>query len=141
MKKMLCIALVLLLAACGKKNDTVAPDAAAKIAGTYTVSRFAISGTGVNDLDIALPRSGTLNGVNVTQSGQLVLTRVTESTVTMSLVVKTTGQADTTDDFGTVDVKGTDLYEGTTKIGTADGTNVNIDAMDQGTRVIITAKK
>ncbi|WP_041257659.1 hypothetical protein [Fibrella aestuarina] len=141
MKKILYVAIVVLIAACGKKNDTVAPDAAAKIAGTYTVSRFALSGSGANDFDATLPRSGTINGVNVTQSGQLVITRQNESSVSLSLTVKTTGQADDTTDLGTAEVKGSDLYDGATKIGTADGTNLSIDATDNGVRVIITAKK
>ncbi|MEZ0610050.1 hypothetical protein ACAW74_16145 [Fibrella sp. WM1] len=141
MKKLLYIALVLFIAACGKKNDTVAPDAAAKIAGTYVVSRFAVSGTGANDFDFKLPQSGTLNGATVTYSATVVVTKQTETSVSMVLIEKITGQADENTEFGTADIKGSELYQGTTKVGTADGTDLNIDASGQGIRVIVTAKK
>lgn len=141
MKKLLFMALALFCAACGNKGALVAPDAAAKIAGTYSVSRFALSGLGANDIDLKLPESSTLNVKPATRTVNLVVTRQTETTVSMVLIEKVTGQADDRNDFGTAEVKGSELYQGTDKVGTADGTNLNIDASEQGIRVIIAATK
>lgn len=141
LKTWLLLVVLLIGAAACRNKDAVNPDAGARIAGTYAVSRLAITGTGTDNIDVTLPRTGTLNGTTVTQSGQVVVTRSTENTATMNLVLKTTGQADSSEDLGTVEIRGNELYQDNARLGTADGTNLNIDYSEGGVRVIIVARK
>lgn len=142
MKRLLYLSLfVALTTACSKNTTDVAPDAATTIVGTYEVSTLSQTGAGAS-MTYALPLTTTSNGVTVTLSGQIGVVKKTESTVGMTLTLKTTGQPDNNQDIGTLEIKGTDLYSGTTKVGTADGTNLSLDAANSdGTRAKVVAKK
>ncbi|MBO0947265.1 hypothetical protein [Fibrella forsythiae] len=143
MKKVIYLLLFVTIAACGKKGtDTVAPDAASTVAGTYEVSSLRQTSSGGTSVTFTLPTSTTNAGVVTTLSGQLTTTKKTSTTVGIVFLLKATGQADSPTDLGTFEVKGSDLYSGTTKTGTADGTNLNLDVTDsKGTRAVIVSKK
>ena len=133
--------LVALTTACSKNSPDVTPDTATTIAGMYEVSTLSQTGAGGN-MTYTLPLTNTSNGVTVTLSGQIGVVKKTETTVGMTLTLKTTGQPDNNQDIGTLEIKGTDLYSGTTKVGTADGTNLILDtANSDGTRAKVVAKK
>lgn len=125
--------------ACSKKNDVIAPSIDSLV-GTYDVSRLVVSGspTPADNQTVIFPRtSGTL-----TQSARLDVTKLTATTVGIKLAIVTTGSADVVQDIGSVELKGSDLYDGTTKAGTADGSNFNLDIVDgDGSRVQIFSKK
>ena len=143
MKKLLSVlSVVLLLAGCSKKDDAVAPDAGAAVAGTYNVSRLEIDAPGTaNDVKLTLP----VTNAGVTASATLVVTRKTEKTVSLLFTQKTTGKSDTPTDFGEGEVRANgsnyDIYDGTDKAGTVVGNTFTIDVTDSGTRIIIVGTK
>ncbi len=142
MKKAFYLLLVVTIAACGKKTTDVTPDAATVVAGTYEVSSLKQTSAGGGTLTFTLPTSTTIAGVVTTLSGQLITTKKTAATVGIVFSIKATGQSDSPTDLGTFEVKGTDLYSGTTKVGTGDGTNLSLDVTDnKGTRAVIVSKK
>lgn len=140
MKKFVLFVLLLVLAAACKKGDEAAPDAAARIAGTYDVSRLSLDAPGTTD-DVSVNLPITQNGN--TLSATLDVTRVTETTVRLKFTLRITGQPDDPSDLGgDVEVRGNELYEGSTKIGTANGSTLSLDATtDDGIRTVIEAKK
>lgn len=133
MKKLLYISLVLFVVLGCKKSEDVNPqDLAGKVAGTYNVTTVINGSTTYN-----FPVSAG----GVTLSAVLVVTKVTDTSVNAVITQKTTGQPDDSDNFGTFDLKGADLYQGSTKYGTADGTNFNIDFTQAGVRNAILSKR
>ncbi|WP_375448455.1 hypothetical protein [uncultured Fibrella sp.] len=142
MKNVFYLLFVVTIAACGKKGDDVTPDAASAVAGTYEVSSLKQTSAGGTSITYTLPTSATSGSVVTTLSGQLATTRQTATTIGVVFLIKATGQADAPNDLGTFEVKGSDLYNANTKVGTADGTALNLDVTDsKGTRSIIISKK
>lgn len=143
----LTIFLFVLLAftACKKDNDVAPADPAAAVAGTYVVSRIAVSGISpTDDFDSRYPQ--TSNGI--TYAGEVIVTQVANSTDRVDFVVnsKVTGQTD--NEFVSADGvevrrngSNYDLYIGTVKLGTVAGNNMTIDATDQGVRYIVEARR
>ena len=132
------VGLVLIFAtACSKKNDVVALDAAA-ITGIYDVSRLTISGTGTDDGEFNYPiKSGS-----TTRTARLDVSKLTATTVNVKLTISTTGTGDVSQDLGVAELRGTDLYQGGGKAGTADGSTLAIDVTDTSkVRYVVLSKK
>ncbi|QJW88510.1 hypothetical protein HNV11_03545 [Spirosoma taeanense] len=131
-------------AACTKNND-VAPDSSSRIAGTYQLTYIRQDSADVVD-SLVLPY---IVGGQTVISGTITATRIAGTTPTDSLAVSLTvqGQASTSP-LGRVEVRTNgnsyDLYSGTDKVGTADGTNIEIDtdpANTQTFRLVLRGKK
>lgn len=140
MKNFFLIILLFVLVAACKKGDDATPDAAARIAGTYDVSRLSIDAPGtIDDASYNLPITQSGN----TLSATIDVTRVTENTVSLNFTLRITGQPDQPNSLGsTLEVRGDELYEGSTKLGTANGSTLSLDATDDdGVRTVIEAKK
>ncbi|QJD77219.1 hypothetical protein [Spirosoma rhododendri] len=122
------IGLMLAFAACSKKDD-VAPaiDSATQIAGTYVMNNFRYDSASVSVYNYTLPVSSGSN----TLSGTIVARRDSASVVYTTYTLKLTGYPDDNETIGQLKLQGTaapyDLYYGTTKVGTADGSNFTID--------------
>ncbi len=146
MKNLLVIFLLALLAACSTKNE-VTPDAGSVVAGVYPLSYIRSDSAGVTLYEYNLPASSGSNSL----SGSLTARRDSASVVLLTQTIKLTGYADQTSILGSVNLRsngsGYDMYVGTQKVGTADGTSISIDAtqtdVTTGTiyRDILTAKK
>jgi hypothetical protein len=138
MKHLLLIGLLLSLLACKKSTDP-APLNADRIVGTYTVTRLVIDAPGTADdrnLTLPITQGGT------TISATFDVAKVAESSVSMTFTLRQTGQGQQVQTIGNfIDLRGNELYEGTQKIGTADGTTLNLDVTDNGTRTIFEARK
>ena len=134
----------LAFAACSKSNDP-APDASAVIAGTYQLTYLRQDSASIVD-SISLPYK--VNGTTVI-SGTLVATRIASATLTDSIAVTLlVNGISSSSPLGrvTVQTNGTsyDLYDGANKIGTADGTSINIDTDPQDNqiyRLVLKGKK
>ena len=128
--------------ACGKKENAVSPDAATQIAGTYDAVKMesVASGSG-QSMVLTFPYTDVIGGMSMTQTAYFVVTRKTASSVGIMSTFKATGMADDVRDLGTFDVKGNDLYSGSTKVGTADGSTMVVSSTEYGARRTVTAKK
>ncbi len=138
MRKILWLCFILLaVAACKKDNDVTPSDPATAISGTYDMNRFQEGSIVYN-----LPATAG----NVTVTGALEVTKATAAnTATLVIILRATGQSEDRSDPFDVEVRrsGNDyeLYEGATKIGTANGTDLTLDFSDAGTRYVVNAKK
>ncbi|WP_119665954.1 hypothetical protein [Fibrisoma montanum] len=126
--------------ACKKDSD---PEPQ-QVAGNYEVTRLAFDTDGTaDDFDLTLPITQGSNSI----SGSLVATNVSgkPNAVTMRLTLRVTGQQPDETDLGEIELRQTgntfELYQDNVKLGTADGRNINIDVAEQGTRLIIVARK
>ena len=131
---LLLLCFVSALSACKKDPDPEA-DAASKVAGTYQMTSVTQNGVAVS---LPLSQSG------VTLSGIVVATRKEANTVTIALTLKQTGQADQTGGGDLTLAKSGnsyDLMDGTTKVGTADGTNLTLSVSDGSGQSSIIAKR
>ena len=126
------IALLLLLtvASCIPKKDK---DPEPELAGTYQVSQL----TSGNQ-SVSLP----LNGV----SAVVIITRPSDALITFILEVRGNGQTERSDATDLTIRKASgrdyDILDGTTRIGSINGTDFNVDGTDDnGDRIAITARK
>ncbi|GAA4449661.1 hypothetical protein GCM10023189_09100 [Nibrella saemangeumensis] len=148
MKRLLYLLFVPLSFTACKKDTEPEVDAATRLAGTYQLSYALLDDKTNPKLESPLPV--TLGGVTVA-SGTLVVTRKNENAVDGNLVIKVQGSPDMNVTFQNVEVKKNaamyDLYLGPTKIGSADGTNLDVDATQTNpqtnvaTRLAFKAKK
>ena len=130
--KNILIALILLLtvASCIPKKDK---DPEPELAGTYEVRQL----TSGNQT-VSLP----LNGV----SAVVIVTRPNDTLITFVLEVRGNGQTERSDaadlTIRKASGKDYDILDGSTRIGSINGTNFNIDGTDDnGDRIAITAQK
>lgn len=141
----------LMLAGCSKNNVVPAPDAGTVVAGVYPLSFIEQDSAGVALYQYALPvSSGT-----TTLSGLLTARRDSAAAVFLTQTIKITGQTEQTSVIGEIHLQaGTanstvasyDMYLNSRKIGTTDGTTINIDATSADAkntayRTVITAQK
>ncbi len=131
------------LAACSKKDD-VAPDAGTIVAGTYTLNYFRVDSAGTFQDSLNLPV--TFQGITI--SGSIIATRISPTVDSLTVILRQTGETDENAPLGRVDLQtnGTahDLYVGSRKVGTSDGTNITIDTdpgQQGGYRYIFRGKK
>lgn len=143
----LLVLIPLAFAAC-KKNNDVAPDPAATVSGTYTLTSFLYRESSDSINLPTLPytaQGGTISGTVA------VVKNKTPNFINMTLTLKATGQTDSTLPLDSVEVRSNGstygLYYGTTSLGTADGNNLNINVteVDPQTKDVLklafTAKK
>ena len=137
MKKILLFFFVLVIfAACKKDSDVTPADPVTTVSGTYEINKLQ-QGTQI----FVLP----ITAGNQTVSATLTAAPTTAAnTVSLSVTIRQTGVPDNTETLGEVEVRGSgtnlELYEGTSKVGTADGKNLTIDAtQDTGERIVIVA--
>ena len=136
------IMLLVMTAACSKKNTDPVPTGATLVAGTYDVSRVTITGAGASNVDATLPQTATVNGAMVTRSATVEATKFAESVIIARLVFKTTGQPDSITELGNIEVRGAELYQSNGKVGMADGTTFSFDAPGlNGSRLVLISKK
>ncbi len=139
----LCLAFV--MAACSK--DDPEPDAATQVAGEYPISYYRADSADVTLYEFNLPyTAGT-----TTLSGLITARRDSANVLFLTQTIKITGETDQTSALGQVKLQavgsGYDMYYGTQKVGSIDGTNISIDdqAVDTSTgttyRTIINGRK
>lgn len=129
------IALILLLTvtSCLPKKggkDDPEPD----LAGTYQVSRFVDESQNIN---INLPNSGV--------SAAVIVTRPSDTRLGFRIDVTNNGRV-TTGTSATATIrkasgKDYDILNGSTRVGSVNGTDFNLDYTDRGDRFALTARK
>ncbi|GAA4412936.1 hypothetical protein GCM10023187_40650 [Nibrella viscosa] len=128
MKKLLYLLFVPLTFTACKKDSEADPDPGARVAGTYQVSYISQEVTGTPKVELSLP---VVVGGQTIASGTATVTRKSENFIDGNLVVKVQGNPDQAVPLTNVEVKRNgstyDLLLGTNKIGTADGTNLDVD--------------
>ncbi|CCH03501.1 hypothetical protein FAES_pFAES01007 (plasmid) [Fibrella aestuarina BUZ 2] len=126
MKYVLTLLAAILLAACAKKQD-VTPDPATTVAGTYPLTYVRSDSAGIKLYEYNLPYTAGSN----TLSGTLTARRDSAAVIFLTQTIKATGYSDQTSVIGSVRLQsngsGYDMYMSNQKIGTADGTTLNID--------------
>ncbi|WP_138994247.1 hypothetical protein [Larkinella sp. C7] len=134
---LIALTICLLAMACSKSNDP-APDAGTQVAGTYQMSHIRSDSAGVNLYDFVLP----LTQGTTTLSGTLTARRDSAAAVFLTQTVQITGQSDQTSVIGEIHLKSSgsayDVYLNNQKIGTADGTHLNLDDQFTDTQTNIT---
>jgi hypothetical protein len=132
----------LAFAACSKSNDA-APDAGTQVAGTYQLNYIRQDSVNVID-SLVLPY---IVGSTTIASGTIQVSRLTAATDSVGVSLQIQGQ-NSSSGLGIVTVQANgntyDLYDGSSKIGTADGTNISIDTDPQDSqpyRLILRGKK
>lgn len=124
------VCLILASLACQTKNNVPTPDAGTAVAGEYTLVRTASYYNGQPGYDITLPQ---VAGNNI-RTGVVSVVRNTEALVTISVIQKVNGKADTPNSFGKMTVKAVngvyELYLKNKKNGTADGSYLAFEVSD-----------
>ncbi len=149
MKKILLFfGILLAVGACKKSNSDPAPDPAAAVAGTYSVSKYAYDSTGTtSDYSYNLPYTvGTQTLAIVLTVKNTSTNTATVKTVDISGTTKITGQPDDSGDLvKNVEVRQSgssyEFFQNSTSIGTADGTNLTLKLTSGAESLQITAKK
>ncbi len=129
MKALLFVATCLLLiTACSKSSVTPTPDAGSVVAGTYNLTYYDDDSASVKS-QYVFPVTGPNNTTIAT--GTLVARRDSANVSYLTQMIIQPGYPTKPDVFGQINLKanGTsyDLYQYSQKIGTADGTILNID--------------
>lgn len=136
-KLILFFAFLFVFSACKKDDDPTPADPITTVSGTYDVSRLQV---GADAYNLPLSSGGQTVSATLTAAKGSA-----DNTVLLSITLRVSGSPDDTSDIGEVEVRGTgnnlELYDGTTKVGTADGTTLNIDATDGTDRLVIVARK
>ena len=132
------MAVMLLMTACLfdklKKNKDPEPE----LAGTYQVSRFVDES---QNFDRNLP--ATINGQRL--SAAVIVTRSSDTEISFRIDVTINGQVND-GDTGTATIrkasgKDYDILDGSTRVGSINGTDFNLDYTDGGDRFALTASK
>ncbi len=135
------------LVAC-KSTDVTPVDGGNQIAGIYPLTYVRGDSAGVKLYEYALPYVVGTNSI----TGTITARRDSAAVLFLTQLIRVTGYADQTAIIGTVRLKtisagSYDLYQNNVKIGTADGTNLNLDEQQTdpatGTvyRTILTSRK
>ncbi len=138
-KALLLIVLTFFISACDnnlfKKKDK---DPEPELAGTYQVRRFIDES---QNFDENLPV--TINGQRL--SAAVIVTRSSDTEISFRIDVTVNGQVND-GDTGTATIrkasgKDYDILDGSTRVGSINGTNFNLDYTDGGDRFALTASK
>jgi hypothetical protein len=132
----LCLFVLLTTISCQKKDD---PAPAAPLPGTYTINRMIDSR---QSLDLTLPT--TISGQAV--AGTIVVTQPSSERIAFDLKLTIAGIAFSELTAEATIRKGsgntyTILSAANAPVGTIDGTMFNLDATENGRRLVITARK
>lgn len=142
MKRLLIYLPMLLLTACGRETDP-----GPQIAGTYEMTHYTTPGpNGVGTVTYVFPYTNPQN--NQVYTGSVNVVRQTDSRIGVVYTIGIKGRAQVADSLQlSVRLSGGkfDLLDGSTKVGTVDGTNFDYDSRTQiGTNTlqfVIKAKK
>ncbi|GAB3641107.1 hypothetical protein [Spirosoma arcticum] len=133
-KASLLIALTLLMNACIFDKLKKDKDPEPELAGTYQVTRLVDES---QNLDVTLPNSGI--------SASVIVTRSSDTEIRFRIDVTVNGRV-TTGDTGPATIRKAsgrdyDILDGSTRVGSINGTDFSLDFTDGGDRFAITANK